>query len=541
MLYLNLCAAAAAQDSRVLVHLQLDKPDVLTVSYRLPPSCRDLAFINDGIRPASADELRRDWQPADDCARVDGQGLHLTKDACSTARFLVPVQFRFIDRVYPWAQPIGGGVYAHTQSYAVKPDCGPVDWRFSTLHGTLVINGKRSESDTRLTADTPDIESMPVLLFDHQEDGGKPLIHIDPALPNVMATAVMRSAGDVEQLYSDKMQASHLPTHSMVVARAPHGMGWWGDAANRTTLRLMVQADASPGNIDLLKGFIAHELAHFLQPRDIANVGRENQALILEGGAEYLRWYAQASLGWKTAADSALDLQRAFNACALATQQHSWADTPNRGWGKIPYDCGLAFHAIALADRQTSEAPISLLDNYYHQGRGGTATDFATALECGSYTPCTPRWLPRLLNGKELVTAIFDDFARHTGLLLQSDVPDPATAESLARSVFANLMKQDCQGEVSTWADPGVVRIGSVKHCKALREGMRIDQVDGLALISDPNALSLIEKHCTDQGNVTVALQGGGSVALACSSNAVPHLHFYSAVQDALIAALDPQ
>ncbi|MBV8635252.1 MAG: hypothetical protein JO002_12230, partial [Burkholderiaceae bacterium] len=154
LLCTTMFAAAAAQDARVEVRLLFDQPDALSVSYQLPSSCRDLAFINDGIRPASADELRRDWQPADDCARVDGQGLHLTKDSCSTARFRVPIRFHFIDRVYPWAQPLGGGVYAHTQSYAVKPDCGPVDWHFSAPLGTLVINGKRSESDARVAAGT---------------------------------------------------------------------------------------------------------------------------------------------------------------------------------------------------------------------------------------------------------------------------------------------------------------------------------------------------------------------------------------------------
>ena len=180
-----------------------------------------------------------------------------------------------------------------------------------------------------------------------------------------------------------------------------------------------------------------------------------------------------------------------------------------------------------------------MLGNYYHRGREGEYLDFAHALECGTHTPCTPRWLPRLLNGTEPVTTIFDDFARRTGLLRLSDVSDPATTESQARAVFANLMKQDCHGEVSTWADPGVIRIGAVKHCKALREGMRIDQMDGLALIGDPQALQHIEQHCTDQGSVTLALQGGGSVALACPPDAVPHLHFYVAVQDALLTALD--
>jgi hypothetical protein len=99
-------------------------------------------------------------------------------------------------------------------------------------------------------------------------------------------------------------------------------------------------------------------------------------------------------------------------------------------------------------------------------------------------------------------------------------------------------MKIDCQGEVSTWADPGVIRIGSVKRCKSLHEGMRIDQVDGLNLTSDPKALQRVSKHCADEGSIVLNVQGGEPIKLACTADVVPRLHFYAVAPDRLTSVL---
>lgn len=534
-----MCASAAAEN-RVGVLIKLQAPDSLSVSYRLPPACRSLAFVNDGIQPAAAEDLRKDWQSADGCATVDGQRILLNDLACSEAQFTVRASFKFMDRVYPWAMPLGGGVYAHTQSYAVKPDCGPVDWQFSAPQGSVVINGKVASGEEMRLAETPAIDFSPILLFEHVQTGTPSLTHVDPTLPSALVDAATHGAQAAEQYYKTSFQETRIPEHSLVIIGAPRNAGEWGDAANRTTLRLMVQRDASPKHIEQVNGIVAHELAHFLQPRDLNDAWQTNQTLVIEGGAEFLRVQTQLALGWISPDAAAAELQLAFNACALATENHSWKDTPGHNWNKIPYDCGLAFHVVALADRQTPQLPVALLDHYYHLAQKGARTDFASALECGSMESCSPRWLPRLMNSSELVTTVFDDFGRQTGLIRVTSDSAAEFTESIARTVFATLMKQDCGGQVSTWADPGLIRIGTVSQCKTLREGMLIDQVDGLHLVNNPQAVQRVAIHCSERRKVALGLRDGTSITLACGPDAVPRMHFYTVNRDALLMAALP-
>lgn len=530
-------STSAFSAERVQAQIALEPgAQALLLSYRLPPACRELVFSNDGIRPEAAADLRRDWQVLDDCATVDGQGVQLRRPECREARIRVPAGFRFQDRVYPWAMPLGGGIYAHTQSYAVQASCAPVDWTFSTQRGTVVVNGQAGARTATRAADTAAIDFSPVLLFEQVQDGP---VHIDPALPAGLVTDLVAGVRQIEQFYAAQLRESTMPAHSLLAIRAPVGIGWGGDAANRTTLRVMVQADTAPENVARVRKLVAHELAHFLQPRDAPDVWQAQRTMVDEGGAEFLALQVQTALGWLTPDAAAAEIQRAVNACSLSMQGRTWGETPNRGWGSIPYDCGLAFHALALAGRQTEQAPLALLDHYYHQGRQGTRTDFAQALECGSLSPCAPRWLPRLLGSQETVQAVFDDFGQQSGLLQIAAQPDPSVLEPLARFVFAGLMQKDCH-EVSTWADPGRIRIGAVRQCNTLREGMQISQVDGLPLLSDPQALWHIGQHCAKQGKVALGLSNGAAVTLACDATVLPRVHFYTVRPAAWKARLLP-
>lgn len=63
-----------------------------------------------------------------------------------------------------------------------------------------------------------------------------------------------------------------------------------------------------------------------------------------------------------------------MNGCVLAANGKSWKALPRCGWGRMPYDRGLAFYAIGLSSDVPRSTLLRLRD-YNRKGKQGERTE----------------------------------------------------------------------------------------------------------------------------------------------------------------------
>lgn len=509
-----LLAASQIAHADVSATLSLATPDSLTIRYEIPASCQALTFVNAGIRAQVADAMRANWRASDGCGTVDGHGVKRSGAACKALQFTVPTSTESLDRVYPWAFPMGGAIYSHTGAFEVDTSCGPVSWKFSAPKGTVVFNGV-SQLDS---VSAGSAQWIPVIFMPRPHTGRS---YIDPRLPAPTGAFVSDTVQRTFDLYGRALQGLDAGRGFVAITEStnPHSFG--GDVAAHTTIRLTVPASIpAPMEVEI-HGYVAHEVAHMYQP-PVWHDRWQDQPMIDEGGADLLRWIALAQLAWADDAYLKQFMERAFNGCVMQAEGKSWNAVPNRGWGKTPYQCGLAFHALGLAARTATAPAMSVLRDYYQAGRSGAATDFAHALECGAKatTACSARWLNRIA-GAEPVATVFADYARTGGFLKVSDGSSGNLVEPVVRKLIAQLMQIDCHGQISVYDNPGVVLIGQVGQCDVLREGMSIVTVQGQPLFSGPAAIQSVLQGCAGKGAVSLGLKDGTTIALRCGAKDV--------------------
>ncbi|MES2320348.1 MAG: hypothetical protein V4631_22950 [Pseudomonadota bacterium] len=517
VLLLSLATLASAAESGVTATVSLAGPDTLNIRYELPDNCQVLPFINKGIRDEAAAGIRSDWKASDACGAVDGHAVRRTAAACKALAFSVPATTRGYDRVYPWAFPMGGAVYSHTGAFAVDGSCGPVSWKIVAPGGTVVLNGEQFSENAALSPYRDNATYMPVVFLNRPISSSRS--YIDPRLPAATAEFVADAIRRAFAQYPEIVPGLHAAYGFVVVTPSPH-QGWRGDAGNGTTLRLMVPATIAPEMELTMRAFIAHEVAHFFQPLVWRDAWSGEQNMLAEGGAELLHLMALERLKWADRGALKLILEGAVNKCVLAMDNLSWSENKDRGWGKVPYHCGLTFHALGLASRSTATPAATLMRDYYLAGRKGEVTDFAAALECGGKTGCRARWLNRIA-GKEPVAAVLSAYATSGGFLKPASGVAPAMVEPVMRKLMARLMGIDCGGSVSIHQDPGAARIGQVKACKVLREGMVIVTVQGQPLFAGDAGIEALLAACHGKGLVTLGLKEGAPLELSCSATAI--------------------
>jgi hypothetical protein len=514
------CVPAAA--APVHATLTLLDASALEVSYQIPPSCTALEFRNEDMRPETVATLRSDWRAADDCTEFDGRQIRRKNASCSTLRLRVPATNRVADRVYPWAYPVEKGLYAHTGAYALTEACGPVDWTFSAPGGTVVVDGVLAAGSMERTAAKGGGDWMPTVLIQQAfPPGAAPRVHAGSQFSPQTLALLDSTVASIDKELRRELPGLSFALPFIVVAPSDHPSNYWGDVANRTTMRLAFSPTPGPAQETLLHTFVTHEMAHLTQPRDWNDSWKEDSATIGEGGAEFLRAVTAARLGWFDRAGFAGDLEKAVNSCLIAAEGKSWKMMKNRGWGLNPYHCGQTFYAIGLSSKLSPATPLLRVRDYYRKAGKGERTDFARELECGGNEDCQPRWLPRLA-GTEALEAVLQDYARQPGSLLHlTSEWGPSMIKPMAFRHLAQLMAADCKGGVSMYHEAASARIGSGPACGVLREDMVIVRAEGLPLFEAADAVKASLKACRDKGSTVLGLQDGRSIVLACDAASV--------------------
>lgn len=535
---LLLCSASICYANTSAPHVQatikmLD-PSSLEVSYQVPPSCTGLVFVNDGISPDVAADLRADWTPADDCTRIDSSGLVRTNPTCTSLRVRVPATQRALDRVYPWAYPIDNGFYLHTMAYAVTPACGAVDWRFTVPGGTIVMDGVISPAIAERSAAVGGGNYMPVIL--QQQASRDKRLYMDARFTPQGKAFVIATLATVERELRFMFPGLPFTMPYTLATVAPEGETW-GDVANLTVMRLHLAAEPKTEQQSYMQGFIAHEMAHLAQP--VGGTWNDpwklDHALLAEGGAEFLGWAVSARTGWATQTELRQILERAVTHCVLAAAGSSWKDIQHRDRGRAPYDCGMTFHAIGLAGGQSAVSALLRLRDYYRAAKLGESTDFARALECGRTPACTPRWLNRL-GGSEAVEAVLLDYADYPGSILRLAPWTPPVLDSVRRRYVNRLMQLDCQNRVSVSYRDDFVRVGSGLRCRMLREGMEVVRAEGVSLFGGVQGLQASARACAERGRTILGLKDGTTVELACDKSAYVPAQLFSVDIDRVLA-----
>ncbi|MHA4868848.1 hypothetical protein ACXZ1M_14215 [Duganella sp. PWIR1] len=510
-------AAATAAAQNVTATLSIIDDSALELRYDVPPSCTSLNFFNDGIRPQEAASIRADWQPMDNCAKVDGQHIQRGAASCNSLRIRVPATTRDVDRIYPWAYPIGEGFFAHTSVYAVTPSCGAVDWKF-VAQGTVVVNGVISGAQVSAPATQALIDDSPVVLLMKQS---KAPVHMGPGFTEPDQRLLNEALRGTSSYLQNALPGLKLPSPYIVATVSPNAYNWRGDAANRTTIRLSFPSSPSEEVKSNIRSLIAHETSHLTQPLEWKDAWDDDITMFKEGGAEFLRWSVSAAMGWRDKAALQRDLESAFSDCIIATSGKSWKRTVNRKWGRTPYACGLAFHVIGLSARGDAQSAALAMRDYYRDAAERKVANFEQ-LECRAGETCKTRWLSRL-GSDEPVAAIFADYAKIPGPLIR-----PATTwsagvnDSMANLMMHQLMRADCNGGVSFYNVEKGFRVADGLTCKALRVDMTVTGIEGQPFSTSQRASQAAKAACDDKRQIKLNLQGGDTVNIACNAIELP-------------------
>jgi hypothetical protein len=359
-------------------------------------------------------------------------------------------------------------------------------------------------------------------------------VHADARFaPQTLQLLDATVAGAGRQLAQD---LPGIPFKVPFTVASPAQFGFRGDVPNRTIMRLTFQTTPGPDQETNLHRLISHEMSHLLQPTDWNDAWQADESTIGEGGAEFLRVATSTQLGWLDRAALKDELEKAVNGCVLAADGKPWKDMRNRGWGKNPYNCGLAFYAIGLSAAGT-DSPLLRLRDYNRKAKQGERTDFAHDIECGDAKECSPRWLPRLA-GSEPLDAVLLDYARQPGGLLRvTGTWSPALVKVFAFRHVGQLMRADCGGAVSMFEEDTGARIADGPKCGTLRTDMVVVKAEGLPLYDDAGAVKASVDACHARGKTVLGLRDGTSVTVPCGGAVSLPAHLY-AVDEARAAAL---
>lgn len=505
---LALLSGRAAAD--VLVNVSLVAPDALQVTYTLPDTCARLSFTKDGVW---AGKIRSRWQAQGDCGTADGNTLARGNASCQTLSFRVPASSNKVAG-YPGSFPTGAAIYAHMSNYAVGPECGPVQYSYSSP-GSIATGFRRHQGQAAADADAP------ALLFAARlPDAETDLDYFDSALSAQTVALIRDRARRTEAVLRAEMPKAHYrrPIVSATIAAEPGGPNIGGSAGDILHLALFNwparETRTEARKLDLL---VSHEMSHRFQIRDAVD-DYPDERLIHEGAGEYLRWAVSLREGWLTPAEAAEDLDNALASCMMVIGDRSWREVSDveKGANWLPYACGLPVYVYALANRQGKGSSYQRIDDFYAQLRAGHKPGFAQALECGA-EPCNPLVLPGLLDKpgpmREQWLAVFKSTA-----LAAPRAPNQGQTNSLMLRAITQWVKDDCGGRSSiTPAETeGRLLVDSYQECQSVRRDIEVLRVEGYPVFGSLQALPALLKACSSRQSARLGLKDGSELALPC-------------------------
>ncbi|TFW33703.1 hypothetical protein [Massilia horti] len=519
-------------DEGPAVQLRLLSPDAIEVSYTLPAQCTAVPFIKKG---QDGQETRANWQALDDCGAAGADQLSRNKGACPVLRFRVPPAIS--QPGYPAAFPLGQGVYVHLSKYALADSCGKVGYHFSAPGILMDGHSYQGAAVANAAEDTAAL----LLQAPQAQRDGEPVAWFDPRLSAAAVAQIKAVAeGTVNYLRVALPDARyHPPIMAAVYATRPGGPGIGGDAGDVLRLSLFNWPSApGPDEQANLRLLVAHEFSHRFQLRDAVDV-YPDASLIHEGGGEFLRWMTSVQQGWLTRAQAAADLDQALTNCALYAEQRSWrALTPRfiRA-NRLQYSCGLAIYTYVLAARQGVGTAMSRINGFYKELGSGGKPDFGKSMECGSSSPCEPRWLNLLLSANGSMDQHWIDLFGATGLATLQQ-PSQAQRDAMVLRAVVKLMKDNCGGSSGTTETPEGIILDGIKDCKTFSQDAYVTRIEGLPVFGNPATGEAITAACKLRHRIELGLRDGGKLDAPCQQPYVMRQQFYHADIDKVLAAL---
>ena len=422
------------------------------------------------------------------------------------------------DRAYaPFLRFADGTVAVDSDILAAAPGTTPLCLDFTPAAGQEVAGfGSVSDKPLRVPLGagasgyvafgTPRVETSPL-----------PMRVFDRDVPAPTRQRLDSTIARLAAFYRQRLGPVRMPT--VFVYRMPYpagvsGNGYHGDRLPASlTLGLLGNDWNTPdiSTLDLMTGFVAHELFHLWNTGDAMQVAGPVSSLASEGGAEMARIFATASVegqgepAWLNAATDSLD------ACLIALPATgSLADT-DLAHGQLPYDCGVPVMLVLAA----ADDPHDLVKGYFRAWKSLIARQRHATGRPYHWTDLVPPGVhPRILHA--LHQAVYGDGSYAASMrqaltlagfaVTPNRKPSAALRRQLNQPLMAALMATDCAGHVDLWNHPDGFLLGAhAKACRTLKAGQTVVALLGMPLASDdPAALhAAIEARCASGGKIT--------------------------------------
>lgn len=537
-LLIGVAAITTARQVPNIIVTPLDSTRI-KLEYQLPKHCAKVALLN--LYGERTSELRRQWEPLNDCSAITQPGAIHNNPQCKSISFAIPIQATTLDRIYPVAYPLGEqGVLIHTATMAINDQCGEPRWQFKSPNGAIILDGKNRGKQVAIAQyKHPSINYTGVFLS-YLPRANTPGIISTNQTPNWITASITKAAQDIshyhkQQFANIRQQPSYLFVSNTKANQFPRLQA---DVSNPAMIRfgfINYPEQGDPINQLNIMQTTAHEFVHKLQPKHLATM-----PFINEGGAEFIRWLGSYRLGWINKNDLGLELSKSISECLQITKSESWKAIPEQqiNSGALPYKCGLTLHTIALAARQTTDSAEETLHKYYQQ----KTVDFAQALECGPLKTCTPTWLTEVFTSDKPFIELASKQLEQLELVKAKSITAPgATSVTINGNALMQLIQEDCDGPAGFWSNPDHFLLDAT-HCKTLKNHWKVTRVNGVSYFE--NSLAAVKEQnrgCTTQGYVTIETQEQQTAKVPCKHEYVLQETWFDIDIDKLLTLLDKQ
>lgn len=543
--------SSIASESNIRINFSIADSQKLRVRYDIPPVCNFISFVDQ--REITHERLRKSWKPLTSCQDLNQRGIQVTAgSSCQHIEFEIQPQVIQLDRIYPPAFPVGkDGVLVHTGIFSVAGDCGKIGFVFSPPDGGIVLTGLERSSDRDQVIDAistswVDRSYIYIGRAKPTSHAGSLLIQ-DDSLPTWLQTRTKEALAKISGFYQNRLQDFKTPT--MIITHSKNEKatrsGFHGDVTANRLVRLSFfnQPSDQPkedGLIDIYS-FISHEFVHLIQSRKFLNYA---DPYLSEGGAEMLGLLVLRHLSLIDNDSFAHRIEEALNGCLIEIGDNLWNKNSYRNSGRVPYNCGLTYHAISLALRcNRSENALQALLRAYTEAKDSSPNEFIQLLACcgkGKHCPA------------EQVHALFSDkmhfYSGMAHLLNQLDIAKKVNIQELLhryRSILVTVMfrliqEDDCNGRIGFWTRDNSIEIDPALKCTNLKPGQKITRLESFSPFSEPlKAAQAVADACKTKEHIGVEAENGEKLTLKCKNSYQPPASLFSISASKLIALLE--
>jgi hypothetical protein len=513
----------------------------LKVEYELGRNCKSINLLSP--YQERTQDLRREWKVIDRCGDISAVGVLTKNTNCNTIRLSIPILATNLDRIYPTAYPFSTeGVFVHTGALAVDNSCGEIRWNFLSSNGNVVIEGENKGGSATVTQAQNSFIKYTGVYFSYSQLNTKNVKVVTRDVPEWLKDGIINAGAEIQQYYLKTFPRLDFTLPALFVDNIKNQSrpSSQADVSSHRMVRFgfVNYSDSDfESNIDNIKGLVAHEYAHILQPKQFS---KNNEPFISEGGAEFIRWITAYHLGWADKKSLESDFTRNLSVCLKTLENFTWYDLPpsSRGLHSFPYACGFSLHVIALASRKNVESAEDTLGNYYVDYEKNHARNFSHALECGKIIQCKEKWLPSLLNEKEKAVDIISNQLYSLGLVKnRTNIPNLNHLVSLSQIMFSQLMKGDCNNSIDFWTNADHFLTGDMSRCKSFKNNLKITSVEGVSYFSAPEKAVYVQRRaCIEKHEVMLGTADGKSLTIPCSiQSEPPYIYFQIDIEKLLL------